>query len=279
MKPNQLLMLAGLSMSALLFSCDREDVLPGKLSNPSTGTPPPAGNTPPPTTPPANDPPATPPPVTSNSLLTEMGERQFVYDTQNRLVEVKYSQQPALGYNIVYDGNKPVRINLKTGGWMLYTYNGDKVSEIVSYYGDNLVNYRYNLEYSGNLLVKKTSMSYARYDEGQLHIEEFKYDASGNMTEYASRWSSSNRYEDLSSPSIIRWGNYDKQPNPMPYIEFGFYLPGIKWSTNNPGYRDTGGGKEFYTYVYHDSGMPQQRYTKLEAFPWVGAFIEKYSYQ
>lgn len=275
MKSNQLILLAGLSLSSFLFSCDKEDVLPGVPDNPSTGTPPPTSETP--SNP--NNPGTTPPPVSTNGLLTEMGGRQFKYDAQNRLVKVTYPHQSSLNYTIDYEGDKPVRINKDTGGWMTYTYNGDKVSEIVSYYGENLVNYRYTFEYSGDLLVKKTTMSYAQHAGGRLGVDEYQYDANGNMTKYSTRWSTSNKHEDLANPSYITWGNYDSKPNPMPFIEGGFYLPNVKWSANNPGYRDPGNGKELYTYTYLAKGVPSQRSTKLEAYPWVQAVVEKYSYQ
>ncbi|WP_237144874.1 hypothetical protein [Pontibacter pamirensis] len=270
MKPNQFVLLAGLSLSVFLSSCDKEEILPSTPGQPSTGTPPPTT----PTTPPPTD--NTPPPVTANSLLTQLGTRIFRYDAQNRLVEVSYSDQPTLGYMVVYEGDKPVRLNFKGGtNYLLYTYEGDKVVEAIRYYGENLINYHYTFEYSGEKLVKKTTMSYARYDEGRLGIAEYKYDANGNLTEIVQAWSTSNRIEDLGTSSTIYWGSYDDKPNPVPFAESEVYLPGVKLFENNPGFRDV----ERYTYVYHESGMPQQRYTKLETHPHVPAFIDSYTYE
>ncbi|MBC5773032.1 hypothetical protein H8S95_03065 [Pontibacter sp. KCTC 32443] len=286
--------MAGVGLSVFLTSCDKEDVLPVIDTPPATGTPgggtgsgtppatppatPPVTPTPPPTsptTPPVTTPPA---PVTASSLLKQLGSRQFKYDAQNRLVEVAYLQQEYLGFKVVYEGDRPVRLNKNTGGWVIYTYEGDKVVEATSYYGEGLVNYWYKFEYSGNLLVKKTSISYARSDEGQLGVATYKYDANGNIIEYAVRWSTNSQEANLSNPSYIRWGSYDSQPNPEPYISDGIYLPGVKWSVNNPGYRDPGYGKEIFSYIRHDSGMPMKRYTKLEAYPHVQPSTDEYSY-
>ncbi|MEJ8756905.1 hypothetical protein WG947_07865 [Pontibacter sp. H259] len=284
MKVTQLLLLTGISM-AVLTSCDK-DIAPTPTLPPVTKPTPGNGQTPPPatpipTTPPVTTPPVTTPPapVTANSLLTQMGSRKFTYDAQKRLVEVDFLQQPYLGFTIVYEGNRPVRINKDTGGWMTYTYVGDKVSEVHSYYGEGLVNYWYKFEYEGNLLVKKTTLSFARSAIGQLGVNTYKYDANGNLLEIAVRWSTDNQEANLSNPSIITWGNYNNLPNPMPYVEDGIYLPGIKLFKTSPGYRDTGGGKEFYSYLAHDSGMPQKRYTTLEAYPHVPATGEEYTYQ
>ncbi|MFD2247475.1 hypothetical protein [Pontibacter ruber] len=301
MKSTTLLLLAGISLSVVLSSCDKEDVLPltqpkpapgttpgsgGNTTPPGTTPTPGSGSTPPPTTtpPPTNQTPPpptnqTPPPVTASSLLAQFGTKVLKYDAQGRLIDVSYSDLTHLGYAIVYEGDKPVRLNYKTGGWLIYTYEGDKVTEAVSYYGENLVNYRYRFEYNGDKLVKTTEMSYARYDEGRLGITTYSYDANGNLAELVVRWSTSNKAEDLGRPSVIKWGNYDSNPNPMPYAESTLYLPGIKLFNNNPGYRDPGSGKELYSYIYHDSGMPQQRYTKLEAYPHVQPFTDRYTYK
>ncbi len=273
---NQYVLLAGLSLSVFTFSsCDKEDILPATPGIPATGTPPPTTPTTPPpgTTPPANP---TPPPVTTNSLLKQLGTKNFRYDAQNRLVELSYSDLTYLGYTVEYEGDKPVRLNFKTGGnYLIYTYDGDKVVEAVRYYGENLVNYRYKFEYSGNKLVKKTTMSYARYDEGRLGIEEYKYDTNGNLTEISVAWSTSNKPEDIGRPSVIRWGSYDNKPNPMPYAESDLYLPGVKLFVNNPGFRD----EELYTYTYHESGMPKQRFAKVQSHPNVPALASTYLYQ
>ena len=264
---NRYVLLAGFSLSVLTFSsCDKEDILPAAPDLPTTPT------TPQPDTPPANP---TPPPVTTNSLLKQLGTKHFRYDAQNRLVELSYSDQAHLGYTVGYEGNKPVRLNFKTGGnYLIYTYEGDKVVEAVRYYGENLVNYRYKLEYSGNKLVKKTTMSYARSSEGILGIEAYRYDANGNLTEISVAWSTSNKPEDMGRPMVIRWGSYDSKPNPAPYAESDLYLPGVKLFENNPGYRD----EELFTYTYHESGMPKQRSTRLQSHPNVPPFVTTYSY-
>lgn len=270
MRAHQFLLIAGLSLSAFtMSSCTKEDVLPASPGNPSTGTP---TTTPPP---PTNQ---TPPPVTTNSMLKQVGTRIFKYDTRHRLIEVAYTDQATLGYTVEYEGDKPVKLVFKSGNYMLYTYAGDKVVEAIRYYGENKVNYRYNFTYSGDKLVKTVTMSYATSDEGRLGITEYKYDANGNMTELATSWSTSNRMEDMGPASIIRWGSFDAKPNPVPYAESSFYLPGVKLFSNNPGYKDPGSGKEFYSYTYHDSGMPMQRFTKLELYPGVPSFIDSYTY-
>jgi hypothetical protein len=56
-------------------------------------------------------------------------------------------------------------------------------------------------------------------------------------------------------------------------------LPGIKLFENNPGFRDTGSGREFCTYVYHSSGLPDEKYPKLETHPHVYPFITQYKYK
>ncbi|PRY12424.1 hypothetical protein CLV24_108168 [Pontibacter ummariensis] len=278
MKPNQLLLLVGLSLATLTFSaCDKEDVLP---TTPTTPTTPSTPSTPPstPSTPSTPTPPATPP-VTANSLVKQFGTQVFTYDAQNRLIEVSYSDQPTHGYTIQYESNKPVRLDYKLGNnYMLYTYEGDKVVEAVRYYGENLVNYRYKFEYQEDKLVKETVMSYATTDAGKLGIIEYKYDANGNMVELVQTWSTSNRMEDMGQPSVIKWGSFDEKQNPLPLTNSSYYLPGIKLFVNNPGYKDPGSGKEFYSYVYHASGMPLERATKLELYPWVQSFIDRYTY-
>ncbi|GAA4435765.1 hypothetical protein GCM10023188_28030 [Pontibacter saemangeumensis] len=269
MKLHQLVLFAGLSLSAFTFSsCDKEDILPAAPGTPSTGSPSPSQPTPPAT--------PTTPPITTNSLLKQLGTKTMTYDTQNRLVEVSYTDQPTLGYTVVYEGAKPVRLNFKgSDNFLRYTYEGDKVVEAVRYYGENQVNYRYSFEYSGDKLVKKTTMSYARSDGGKLGIAEYKYDANGNLAELAQAWSTDNSIEGLGTPTVIRWGDYDSKPNPMPYAESEVYLPGVRLFENNPGFRD----HELYSYTYHASGMPKQRNTKLKSNPYVQDFIETYVYQ
>lgn len=259
MKPNLLVLLAGLSLSVLTFSsCDKEDVLPATPSIPPTGTPS-----------------TTPPPATTSSLLKQFGTRSFRYDAQNRLVELSYSDQQTHGYTVIWEGSKPVRLNFKGGShYMLYTYTGDKVTEAVTYSGAHEPIYRYAFEYSGDKLVKETNLSYATSSEGRLHIIDYTYDANGNLTDLTQAWSSSSRTEDLGNPVKILWGRYDNKPNPLPYIQSNLFLPGVKLFENNPGFRD----EEIYTYSYHESGMPEQRSTKLQSHPHVPSFVERYTY-
>ncbi|WP_242929196.1 hypothetical protein [Pontibacter vulgaris] len=295
MKLHQLLLLAGISLSATLTSCDKEDfdpvierpgTTPPPVTQPNPTTPPPA-NTPPvtqpaPSPPPVTQPAPTPPPpapVTQSSLLTQVGTRQFKYDVQGRLIEVGYTDQSWLGYTIVYEGNRPSRINYNTGNWLIYTYSGDKVVEAKRYYGENKVNYIYTFDYEGDKLMKQSSMSYTRSNEGQLGVTNYKYDANGNLVESAVQWSPNNRAEELSAPSYIYWGNYDNKPNPLPFAYSDFYLPGVKLFENNPGYRDPGYGKERYSHTYHESGMPAQRTITLELYPNAQAVREQYLYK
>jgi YD repeat-containing protein len=278
MKVHQLMLLAGLSLSTILSSCEKENILPRQNDNPAVGTDP-GGDptTPPPTN---NTPPVTPAPVTLDSRLAQQGSQVFRYDAQNRLVEVAYTDHTNGGYAVVYEGDRPVRLNFKTGGSLVYEYLGDKVVKVYNAaYGDQPGKFRFKLEYQGDKLVKKTEISYARNAEGQIGVTRYTYDSRGNLTEYSIAWSTSLREEDLGRPSLIKWGNFDHKPNPKPFADSQIYLPGIKMFENNPGFRDPGSGKEFYTYVYHESGMPHQQYTKLESHPHAGPFITKYTYK
>lgn len=270
-KPRLYPLLAGLCLFVvMLTSCDQEEVLPAAPGKPTTGTP----STTPPTgpKPPANQ---TPPPVTTSSLLKQFGTRMFRYDAQNRLVELSYTDQQTHGYTVVYEGNRPVRLNFKGGShYLLYTYTGDKVTEAITYSGTHQPIYHYTYTYSGDRLVKESNITYATSAEGRLHIIDYTYDANGNLTELVQAWSTSKRVEDLGQPVSIRWGNYDNKPNPLPYIQSTIFLPGVKLFQNNPGFR----GEELYSYAYHESGMPAQRYTKLQAYPHVPPFVERYTY-
>ncbi|MBB6612696.1 hypothetical protein H7F15_16760 [Pontibacter sp. Tf4] len=269
-----------MGLSVVLTSCEKEYDLPMPVP-PSTNPPkqPPVG-TPPNTTPPNTTPPTnTLPPVTANSLLKGMGTRTFTWDTQGRLSGIGYTDLTYQGYTIVYEGNKPVRLNYVSGNnWLEYTYEGDKVVAATRYYGEGLVNYRYTFEYEGDKLVKQTTMSYATSNTGRLGVTEYSYDTNGNLTTSAVSWSTSDREEDLSAPTYIRWGGYDSNPNPLPFAYSDFYLPGVKLFVNNPGYRDAGQGKEYYSYSYHASGMPQLRVTTLEAYPNAQPFREQFTY-
>lgn len=270
-KPRLIVLLAGFGISLLtLTSCEEDVIMPAAPTKPSTGTP----TTPPPTTTPPTNPTQTP--VTTNSLLKQFGTRVFRYDAQNRLVELSYTDQLTHGYTVIWEGDKPVRLNFKGGEhYLLYTYEGDRVIEAVTYSRDHQPIYRYTYAYNGDRLVREANISYATMAEGRLHVIDYKYDAKGNLTELVQAWSTSSKAEDLSAPITITWGGYDNSPNPLPYIQSTMYLPGVKLFQNNPGFRDT----EVYTYSYHESGMPKQRYSKLQTHPQVPAISESYTYE
>ncbi|MEJ8801980.1 hypothetical protein [Pontibacter sp. H249] len=268
MKPNQILLIAGLSMSALLFTaCDKEDILPNTPAGPSTGAPAPS-------TPQA----PTPPPVTTSNVLKQFGTDIFKYDAQNRLVEVSYTFQADLGYTVVYEGNRPARLNFKNGEYLLYTYNNDKVEKAIVYFTDHQKKFDYTFAYNGDKLVKQTTITYLGPNWEKTSISDFKYDASGNLTEQVIKWWLSDQPDVMRGPSTIKWGNYDNKPNPLPYALSSLYLPGVKLHTNNPGFRDPGLNKELYTYTYHASGMPKDRTLKLEPYPEQPAYTETYNY-
>ncbi|MBC5992066.1 hypothetical protein H8S84_04360 [Pontibacter sp. SD6] len=271
-----------MGLSVILSSCEKEDILPDKVTTPTgpgTTTPPTTTTPPPATTPPPVN--TTPPATGTGTLITRIGARVYTYDAQQRLTEVSYTYSPIQGYTVVYEGNKPVRLNYKGGSnYMLYTYEGDKVVEAKSYYGENLVNYHFKFEYDGDLLVKETQVSYARSDEGRLGITAYAYDAKGNLSKITTTWSTSNRVEDMGRPSVITFGNYDNQKHPESFIATGmYYLPGVKLFENNPGYRNPGYGKEFFSYSFNDKGYPVNRYTKLEAYPHVQPHVDSYEYK
>ncbi|MCX2740726.1 hypothetical protein [Pontibacter anaerobius] len=272
MKPFQSMLLAGLCLSAVAFSsCDREDVIPAK---PATGTPPPAKPTTPNTPPPTN----TPPPVTNNSLLKQFDTRIYTYDTQSRLVELSYTNQADIGYKVVYEGDRPVRLDFKNGEYLLYTYKGDKVDKAVVYSTNNQKRLAFTFAYSGDKLVKETLVMTLGPGWEKTSISDFKYDANGNLTESVVFWWLSDSPDVMRGPSIVKWGNYDNKPNPSPHAEFFYYLPGVKMFNNNPGFRDPGINKELYTYTYHASGMPKQRTVQLENHPELPPYTESYTY-
>ena len=282
MKTKYLFLTAALGLTVTLSSCEKEDILPEVVATPSSPatTPPPASpgtTTPPPATTPS---PGTQPQAGAGNLLTRMGERSFTYDAQGRLVGLSYHSSPTLGYSIVYDGDKPTRLNYNTGAYLLYTYSGDKVTSAVMYGTTGLVVHRYTFEYAGDKLVKETDMSYTRSDAGQLGIIEYDYDANKNLTKITTTWSTSNRVEDMGRSSVITFGSYDNQKHPESFIASGmYYLPGVKLFKNNPGYRDPGYGKEFFSYSFNDKGYPVNRYTRLEAYPHVQPFVDSYEYK
>ncbi|MBF8962120.1 hypothetical protein I0P70_02585 [Pontibacter sp. FD36] len=254
----------------MFSSCEEETILPAPTGKPSTGTP---TTTPPTTTPPNNQ---GQPPVTTNSLLKQLGTRVFRYDAQNRLVELSYTDQHWHGYTVIWEGNKPVRLNFKGGEhYLLYTYEGDKVIEAITYSRDQQPIYHYTYAYEGDRLVKEVNISYATSAEGRLHVTDYKYDGNGNLTELVQAWSTDSKAENLGRPVTIAWGAYDDKPNPLPYVQSTMFLPGVKLFQNNPGFRD----EELYTYSYHESGMPKQRFSKLKAYPHVPAISESYQYE
>ncbi|MDX5436359.1 MAG: hypothetical protein LPK03_04155 [Pontibacter sp.] len=277
MKKKYLFVTAALGLTVMLSSCEKEDILPGsEITQPGQSTTP--GSTPatPGTTPPANT-----PQNGTGTQITRLGARTFSYDAQQRLVEVGYTYTENDGYTVVYEGNKPVRLNYKGGNnYMLYTYAGDKVVEAKSYYGENKVNYHYTFEYNGDLLVKQTQLSYATSDQGRLNVVNYEYSPAGNLVKLTTAWSTSNRVEDLGQPSVITFGNFDNRQHPEAFIANSmFFLPGVQLFQNNPGYRDPGTGKEMYAYTFNDKGYPVQRQTKLEAYPHVQPHLDGYEYR
>ncbi|MFD3001060.1 hypothetical protein ACFS7Z_11845 [Pontibacter toksunensis] len=273
MKLNQLVLMAGLSLSTLFFSsCDKENIVPVTPGTPTTGTPP--AN---PTNPPTNNTPL--PPVTQGSLVKQFDTQVYRYDAQNRLVELSSSSQNDIGYVVEYENDKPVKLTYRNGNHLLYTYEGDKVVEAVQYTPDNKVTFRFAFEYDEDRLVKETTVTYLDSEQGHLSIKEYFYDAQDNMTDLVITWSPTNSPDDMRGPSTIKWGDYDDKPNPVPYANMFFYLPGVKLYQNNPGFRAPGEHKERYTYTYHASGMPKDRTLRLEEHPHLPPFTEAYIYQ
>lgn len=270
---------AALGLAVTFSACEKESVLPdqGAISGSGTNNPASVPGSTPATTPPA----ATTPPTGNLNLISRLGVKTFKYDAQNRLVDFGYTNNSNQGYTVVYEGDKPVRLNYKgSNNYLLYTYAGDKIVEAKSYYGENLVNYHYKFEYSGDKLVKETKMSYTRSDEGQLGVSEYAYDANGNLSQITVTWSSSNKPEDFGRPTVITYGNYDSKKSPEPFYAYStVYLPGVRLFENNPGYRDPGTGKELYTYSYNEKGYPKQRISKLEAYPHATPVLDGYEYQ
>jgi hypothetical protein len=262
------MLLAGLLMSSfMLTSCEEEPVLPVGPGKPSTGTPP---NT----TPPTNT-----PPVTNSSLLQLFEGHRYKYDAQNRLIELSFTYQDDIGYTVLYEHDKPVRLNYRNGNNLLYTYAGDKVVEAVQYTPDNQEAFRFIFAYSGDRLVKETTLTYLYNASPHLSIKDYVYDANGNLTDVVITWSPSNSPDDMRGPNIVKFGDYDTKINPVPYANMFFYLPGIKLHTNNPGFRDVGGfSRSLYTYTYHASGMPAQRELKVREHPELPPIVERYTY-
>lgn len=268
MRSIKIVLLAGLCMSAFtLTSCEKEDILPapatqgpGKPTNPTN-----------PTTPTS--------PVTSTSLVKQFGLQTYRYDAQKRLVEVVFMDvTPHAGYTISYEGDKPVRLDFKHGHYLLYTYSGDKVVRARQYDAAHVLQFDHAFEYSGNLLTKKTTITYSGIPTGHLSIIDYKYDANGNLTEQVITWSPSNSPDDMRGPRSVYFGNYDTKINPLPFAENFIYLPGIKYSTNNPGFRDPGTNRQFFIYTYHESGMPKTRTFTIEGEPDFQPYTDMFSY-
>ncbi len=269
-------MAAGLGLSLFFTACRQDEVIPQKPAKPPVTTP--ANNN---GQPPAQNPTPTPPtpPAVPGNKLTQMGYKRFTYDAQGRLSKLEYSNELYLGYEVVYEGDKAVRLNFKSGGYLVYTYEGDRVTGAVQYYGENLVNYRFRFWYEGDKLVKESQISYARSDAGQLTVTTYSYDANGNLSRIGVAGTEGTDESTLSAPHYIEYGGYDSYDNPSLFAEGRIYLPGVKLFRNNPGYRESSGYRELYTYAYGENKLPTQRYEKLNTHPHVAAVVTSYQYQ
>ena len=273
-------MAAGLGLSLFFTACRTDEVIPEKPTKPPVADVPSngSGNESGSEQPPTNSPNQNPPAVAGNKL-SQLGTKRFAYDAQGRLNKMDYTTENHLGYEIVYEGDKAVRLNFKSGGYLMYTYEGDQVTGAVRYYGENLVNYRYQFQYQGDKLVKESQISYARSAEGQLTVYQYSYDAQGNLVQIAVAGTTGTDEATLSAPSYITYGDYDTRENPSPYAESHVYLPGVKLFRNNPGYRESSGYRQLYTYTYADNGLPKERYEKLSTHPHMPAVLTTYQYQ
>jgi hypothetical protein len=274
MKATYLAMAAGLGLSLFFTACRTDEPLPQQPTKPPVGQTPGNGNEQPPAGNPNQNPPAVP-----GNKLSQMGTKRFTYDAQGRLSKMEYSNELYLGYQVVYEGDKAVRLNFKSGGYLVYTYEGDRVTGAVRYYGENLVNYRYQFQYEGDKLVKESQISYARLAEGQLTVNRYSYDERGNLIQIAVAGTTGTDEGTLSAPTYITYGDYDNLENPLPYAEGHIYLPGVKLFRNNPGYREQPSYRELYTYAYGENKLPKERYEKLNTHPHVPAMVTSYQYQ
>ncbi len=289
MRATHIAMAAGLGLGLFFTACRPDEPIPRKPTQPPVGQTPGSGsgngsgNEQPPAQNPGQNPPAgnpnPQPPAVPGNKLAQMGTKRFTYDAQGRLSKMEYTNELYLGYEVVYEGDKAVRLNFKSGGYLLYAYEGDKVTSAVQYYGENLVNYRFQFRYEGDKLVKESRISYARSDAGQLTVYQYSYDAQGNLTRIAVAGTEGTDEATLSAPTYIGFGAYDNLENPSPYADSHIYLPGVKLFRNNPGYRELSGYRELYTYSYGENKLPKERYEKLSTHPHLAALVTSYQYQ
>jgi hypothetical protein len=280
MKPNSLILFTALVLSVIFNACEKPDLLPEKNhsggdTGTGTGGDNGGGTTPPPA---GGGGPIYNPSPEADAVLAKFEILEFTYDAQKRLLTYDDVNLRNDKYTIVYEGDKAVRLEYETGHHLIYLYEDDKVTGAIVYWEDREIKH-YQFEYSGNKMVKKISNNWSpNYNRGWLIVEEYRYDERGNLIELASAAAQSDKLEDLGPRSYISWGNYDRNPNPMPYAQSDLYLPGVKLFENNPGYRQTG-YREIFTYTYHESGLPKERYTKLDTHLHLAPFIARYQYQ
>ncbi|WP_224998474.1 hypothetical protein [Cesiribacter sp. SM1] len=290
MKTVNLFLVAVLSFSVIFTSCEKEEVEPVRTETPEPGTTDDednannGGGT---TTPPNNgggtpgNGGSVPPWVNSpaaDARLTSVGMTAWGYDAQKRL-NFYDSYNANDDYRVIYEGNQAVRMEFATGHYLVYEWEGGKVTAARTYAQDGLEINWFRFEYSGDKLVKKIKSSwYPNYIRGWLTVSEYNYDEKGNLSQATIRHAQSDKFEDLGQPSIITWGDYDDKINPRPAAESDLYLPGVTMFVNNPGFRNAG-SKELFSYTYHESGLPYQRFDKVEGYEHVPAITNTYEYQ
>jgi hypothetical protein len=290
MNASKLLLLAGLSTTLFFSSCEKEEVNPVRTETPEPGTTDGGdnGNNGGGTTTPPNNGGGTPgnggsmPPVVNSpaadAMVTRVGMTAWGYDAQKRL-NFYDSYNSNDDYRVIYEGDKAVRMEFATGHYLVYEWEGGKVTGAKTYAPEGMEISWFRFEYSGDKLEKKIKSSwYPNYTRGWLTVSEYKYDSRGNLSQATIRHAQSNKFEDLGQASIITWGDYDDKTNPKPFAESDLYLPGVKMFVNNPGFRNTG-AKELFTYTYHESGLPHQRFDKVEGYEHVPAISNTYEYQ
>ncbi len=278
-------MLLGLSLSLVLSlsSCNKDSIQPKPSEKPQTEVPDKqdgAGQIPPDTVGKdsvVKDTVIMQPPSGTGTLLVQMGNIKLGYDAQQRIAS--YESYSNMGYTVVYEGDKPTRLNFtKHSGHVIYHYDGNRVAEVVVYNGYNEVSYRYKFAYEGDKLKKETQISYVTNPNGWLIVNDYSYDSHDNLTQITVSAAQSGLEKDLKFSYDVKFGNYDNQTNPMPYVTHQFFLPGIKLYKNNPGYRITPSSKELFSYVYSDKGMPTERALRLEGYS-TPPEITRYVYQ